>query len=164
MLLVAVEWNTSKTSPNISISSISLTYRPLIWLPRTLMVNLTHICWSALDSKLWIPKIATSQSSLTQRLGSQYFIPVAFIYCTLTGWTLDSQHALHFVFQGVWIYSVLPPGNRIAHQSFGPWSCGFRWCDRWNTGWPRESFLQPPQSHLWSGSLLRHVSSLLTHC
>lgn len=39
------------------------------------MVNLTHICWSALDSKLWIPKIDTSPSSSTLRLESQYFIP-----------------------------------------------------------------------------------------
>lgn len=67
-------------------------------------------------------------------------------------------------FQGVWIHSVLPAGNRIARQSFGPWSRGVRWCDRWNAAWPRESLLQPPQSHLWSGSLLRHVSASLAYC
>lgn len=64
-------------------------------------------------------------------------------------------------FQGVWIHSVLPPGNRITGQSFGPWSCGVWWCDRRNAAWPRESLLQPPQSHLWSGSLLRHVNATL---
>lgn len=63
--------------------------------------------------------------------------------------------------QGVWIHGVLPAGNRTAGQSFGPWSCGLRWCDRRNADWPRESLLQPPQSHLRSGALLRHVSAAL---
>ena len=51
--------------------SLFVSFRPLIWLPRTRMAKPTHIWWSELDSRVRTPKIDTSRNSSTRRLESQ---------------------------------------------------------------------------------------------
>lgn len=66
------------------------------------------------------------------------------------------------IFQGVWIHSVLPAGNRFAYQSNGQRSRGLWWHHWGDAGWPGEPVLQQPQSLLWSTSLLWCVSTATT--